>query len=488
MATILIVDDNLTGRSLLSWSLQAHGYNTLEAGDGIEALSLARKDRPDLVISDALMPRMDGFSLCRQWMADRDLARIPFIFYSASYPSDIDREFGLSIGARGYFTKPMPIDQLIAEAEAQLVEDAGENRLAVESEDEIENAHREIVTRKLEAKIAELKDLNTAYKRQSEEYARLFRANPQPMWIYDPSTLRFLAVNDAAVAVYGYSHGEWMEMTIHDIRPGEDKDRLHAQLTTEADIAFSDADVWTHVKKDGSAIQVEVSAHSLEYEGRPARVVTALDVTERVKTQAREQAHLKSIEEAMQGTIAVVTRMVELRDPYTAGHQRRTAALCAAIGRELGLPAGQVDGLTMAALIHDIGKISIPTDLLTKPGRISALELSYIQQHAELGYELLQKVPFPWPIANIVRQHHERMDGSGYPQGLQGDEILLEARILAVADTIEAMASHRPYRPACPIDQALEQVESNAGSLFDSAVAAACLRLFREQGYTLPTG
>ncbi len=486
MAKILIVDDNLTGRSLLTWSLQAHGYSTVEAGDGVEALSIARQDRPDLVISDALMPRMDGFALCRSWMADQDLARIPFLFYSASYPSDSDREFGLRIGARGYFTKPMPVDQLIAEAEVHLSKTNGESRSPAEDEDDIEHAHREIVTRKLEAKIAELRVLNTAYKTQSEEYARLFRANPQPMWIYDPASLRFLAVNDAAIAVYGYSHREWLAMTIEDIRPTEDGDRLHAKMTAKADIAFSDSDVWTHVKKDGSRIQVEVSAHSLDYEGRPARVVTALDVTERVKTEAREQAQLKSIEEAMQGTIAVVTRMVELRDPYTAGHQRRTASLCAAIGRELGLPAGRVDGLRLAALIHDIGKISIPTGLLTKPGRISELELSYIQQHAELGYELLQNVPFPWPIADIVRQHHERMDGSGYPQGLRGEEILLEARILGVADTVEAMASHRPYRPARPVERALEQVESTAGSLFDAEVAAACIRLFREQGYTLP--
>lgn len=486
MARVLIVDDHAPSRYLVRWCLDSAGHEVLEAADGIEALAVARAESPDLVISDALMPRMDGFSLCRAWMADRDLAHVPFLFYSASYPSDSDREFGLGIGARGYLTKPMPPEDLLAAIERALGDaDKTSSKPAIRGND-FDKTHHDIVNTKLEAKVVELNTLNQAYKAQRQEYERLFRANPQPMWIYDSRTLKFLEANDAAVARYGYSRNEWLAMTIEDIRPPEECERLRASVTGDQATSFSDTDVWTHVKKDGSRIQVEISAHSLDFDGRPARVVMALDVTERVLAQEREKTHLQRIEDAMRGTITVVTRMVELRDPYTAGHERRTAQLCAAIGAELGMGPDQLDGLTMAAMVHDIGKISIPTDILSKPGKLLPIERKYIEQHAEAGYELLKGLSFPWPLAAIVWQHHERMDGSGYPQGLSGDEILPEARVLAVADTIEAMASHRPYRPAFPVEQALAEIETHAGSRYDASVASACVRLFRERGYTLP--
>ncbi|NHA15599.1 HD domain-containing phosphohydrolase [Thioalkalivibrio sp. XN279] len=486
MARILVVDDHAPSRSLVSWCLQSCGHETVEAGDGVEALAVARADCPDLVISDALMPRMDGFSLCRAWMADSALAQVPFLFYSASYPSESDRQFGLSIGASGYLKKPMPIDELVAVVESALQEHAEKSSQPALNGKAFDQTHYALVTRKLEAKIAELNAMNAAYKTQRQEYERLFSANPQPMWIYDSQTLKFLAANDAAVALYGYTREEWLAMTIKDIRHPAECDCLDAALARERGKPFSDADVWTHIRKDGSSLQVEVSAHSIDFNGRPARVVMAMDVTERLLAQEREKAHLHRIEDAMRGTIKVVNRMVELRDPYTAGHERRTAVLCDAIGTELGMSSDQLDGLTMAALVHDIGKIAIPTDILTKPGKLSEIERLYIQQHAEAGYELLKGLSFPWPIAEIVWQHHERMDGSGYPRGLSGEDILLEARILAVADTLEAMASHRPYRPAFPMEQALSQIEKKSGVLYDTDIAAACLRLFRERGYVLP--
>jgi HD-GYP domain-containing protein (c-di-GMP phosphodiesterase class II) len=176
---------------------------------------------------------------------------------------------------------------------------------------------------------------------------------------------------------------------------------------------------------------------------------------------------------------------VETRDPYTSGHQIRSAALACAIAIEMGLPQDKIDGIRMAGSIHDIGKLSIPAEILSKPTKLSEIEFALIKEHARKGHEMLKDVESPWPLAEIVHQHHERMDGSGYPRNLKGDDILLEARILAVADVVEAMASHRPYRPGLGIDAALNEIEKNSGTVYDNAVADACLRLFREKSFKL---
>ncbi len=177
---------------------------------------------------------------------------------------------------------------------------------------------------------------------------------------------------------------------------------------------------------------------------------------------------------------------VEARDPYTSGHQIRTSDLALAIATEMGLPQEKIEAIRMAGPIHDIGKLSVPSEILSKPTKLSEIEFALIKEHPTSGYELLKDVESPWPLAEIVYQHHERMDGSGYPRKLKGDEILIEARIMAVADTVEAMASHRPYRPSLGIEFALEEIEKNKGIIYDAVVADACLKLFREKGYHLP--
>ncbi len=183
------------------------------------------------------------------------------------------------------------------------------------------------------------------------------------------------------------------------------------------------------------------------------------------------------------GVIHIIHRMVDLRDPYTGIHQRRTADLARAIGRELKLEGGIVDGIRMAGLIHDIGKIVIPAEILSKPTSLTPLEFDLMKTHAEVGANILGAIDFPWPIAEIVRQHHERLDGSGYPDGLAGELIRLEARILGVADVVEAMITHRPYRAALSVDEAMAEIEARSGQYYDPDVVAACLRLFRKGGY-----
>ena len=196
--------------------------------------------------------------------------------------------------------------------------------------------------------------------------------------------------------------------------------------------------------------------------------------------------HVARLEKSVLGTVDAVSVMMDMRDPYTSGHERRVGELAAAIGAEMGLDADLQRGLRVAGAVHDIGKIAVPVQILGKPGRISAIELEMVKTHAQEGYEVLKGIDFPWPVAEVALQHHERMDGSGYPQGLKGEEILLEARVMAVADVIEATASHRPYRPGIGIDQALAELAQGRGRLFDSNAVDACLRLFRERGYVLP--
>ena len=201
------------------------------------------------------------------------------------------------------------------------------------------------------------------------------------------------------------------------------------------------------------------------------------------KTINRLEGTKKEMRKAMEGIIQAMALTVEKRDPYTAGHQMRVADLARAAAQETGLSPNQADGIYMAAVIHDLGKISIPAEVLSKPGRLTDVELSLIKTHPQVGYEILKTIRFPWPVAKIVLQHHERMDGSGYPQGLSGEEILSEARILAVADVIEAMASHRPYRPALGINKALDEIAQHRGALYDDKVVNACLKLFKEKGF-----
>ena len=203
------------------------------------------------------------------------------------------------------------------------------------------------------------------------------------------------------------------------------------------------------------------------------------------RREAEEQLQqtLESLKKAVGTTIQVLVSALESRDPYTTGHQSRSADLARAIATEMKLDQDKIDGIYMAGIVHDIGKISIPAEILIKPTKLTNIEFSLIKQHSQSGYEMLKNVESSWPLAEIVHQHHERMDGSGYPRNLKGDEILMEARILSVADVVEAMASHRPYRAALGIEAALKEIEKNKGILYDETVSDVCLKLLHGKDY-----
>lgn len=238
--------------------------------------------------------------------------------------------------------------------------------------------------------------------------------------------------------------------------------------------------------KSGEIRELALHTSNILWDDAPAAIVVAEDVTERQQAQAKIASYVKQLEASMRGTLQAVSNMIDQRDPYTAGHERRVGLIAGAIAREMGWPEERCDMLELVGLVHDIGKIGVPAEILTKPGRLTDLEMRLVREHAQTGYEILKDVPFPFPVADIIRQHHERLDGSGYPQGLQGDAILPEAKVLAVADVIESIATHRPYRPARGLDAALDELELGRGTHYDPDVIDAFSRLLRDKGYTLP--
>lgn len=240
------------------------------------------------------------------------------------------------------------------------------------------------------------------------------------------------------------------------------------------------------------------SAQSRAFETAPVEVFERLGEQIVHGIQALEQKQLLDAErdnlektqrlltDALAASVSAMVTAMEMRDPYTAGHETRTAEIAFAIGKEMGWPEDRLQGLRMAAMVHDIGKISIPSQILNKPGRLSVEEYELVKGHPESSYEILKDIPFTWPIAEIVREHHEKLDGSGYPRGLKGNEILFEARVLTVADIVEAMAAARPYRKGLGLEVVLAEIESQAGTLLDAEAVRICARLFREQRLIIP--
>jgi len=318
--------------------------------------------------------------------------------------------------------------------------------------------------RKLKEEIDNRIQVETALKSSEENYHNMIANNADGIIIFDEDRIaRF--VNPAAEALFGVGADRLVDNPFgYPLVDGE---------ATELDI----------LRGSEPPLVAEMRVASTEWRREPAYLATLRDITEhnRIKEELRES--MKGLRKAIQGTVQAMALTVETRDPYTAGHQQRVADLSRRIAVELQWLPDQVEGLYLAALIHDVGKISIPAEILSKPARLTDLEYRMIIPHPKAGYDILKPIAFTWPIAEIVFQHHERWDGSGYPRGLARQDILMEARILAVADVVEAMAFHRPYRPALGIDAALEEISKNRGFLYDPDVVDACLRLFSEKGF-----
>ncbi|MDQ6967411.1 MAG: PAS domain S-box protein [Mariprofundaceae bacterium] len=324
--------------------------------------------------------------------------------------------------------------------------------------------------------------------RDSEEQTRLILdSTTEAIYGMDTDGLCTM-VNTACVAMLGYDDSsELVGNDIHDLIHHTRKDgspypknecRMIKAFIENKELHVDDEVLW---RKDGSSFPASYWSHPIQKNGKTTgSVVAFLDITEQINSQHDLKESHDSLLRSLEGTIQAIAMAVEARDPYTAGHQRRVANIAVIIAREMGLDDKIVTGILWGATIHDIGKIHLPAEILSKPSRLSKLEYSLIQEHAQVGYEILKNIKFPWPIANIAHQHHERIDGSGYPQGLKGDEICLEARIVAVADVVEAISSHRPYRAALGIEVALDEIKAKRGIFYDPAAVDACLKACEE--------
>jgi PAS domain S-box-containing protein/putative nucleotidyltransferase with HDIG domain len=619
VTNILIADDNVQNRYFLETLLKGHGYEVASARNGAEALALALKNPPDIIVTDILMPEMDGFELCRRCKADELLRQIPFVFYTATYTDLKDEQFALSLGADRFVIKPQQPEvllQIIQEVLDQFARKRrGLHKKATGNEKKVLQEYNEVLFRKLEKKVRQLEAEIEKQKRTENElreseskYHTLVTQSPDGIFIVNLQGT-FLAVNRIMCESLKYSEEELLSMKIWDIVPeqyveqhkkriadilmgripngaaeyvvrgkdgelhyveilsapyyeearligfqgiarditerkkaeeklkeSEEKYRslvenindvlytmdIHGNLTyispvVERFTKYKVSDLigrpfaplvhpddlpglaesldrllsgqmepWEFriVDKDGTIIFARSSSRPIYKDGRITGVTALIsNITERKQAEENLIKSYGKLKKTLNDSIVTMAKIVEMRDPYTAGHQRKVASLAIAMAKEMKMDDAQVDQLRIAATIHDIGKMYVPAELLSKPGKLSDMEFSLIKTHCQNGYDIIKGMDFPSGTAQFVLQHHERLDGSGYPNGLKGDEISFEARILAVADVVEAMASHRPYRPALGVDKALEEISRNKGRLYDPAAVDACLELFKVKGF-----
>lgn len=330
--------------------------------------------------------------------------------------------------------------------------------------------------------ITERRSVEQELKVSEQRYRSLFHQNPAITYALDLQG-HFTSVNAAAVRITGYSEEEAMKLDFsRGIAPEylETVEKSYA-CALKGEPQSYDAAI---IAKDGRRIDVHITSTPIIIDGKVTGVYgIAEDITGRKKADEDLRAALENASSILEGTIEAIVLMSELRDPYTAGHQRMVSQLAVAMAREIGMEAERVQDLAVAGLLHDVGKVYVPSEILSKPGKLTGLELGLAKAHAEASYNIVRSIKFSGSIAHIVWQHHERMDGSGYPQGLNGDQIMLEARILAVADVVEAMTAHRPYRPALGLEKALDEITRNRATLYDAQAVDACLALFNNKGF-----
>lgn len=348
---------------------------------------------------------------------------------------------------------------------------------------------RQVVTR-----TRELLHNRRELAREKFFFEKLFEESPDALVLEGSKENLIIRVNNGFTKLFGFSRDEAEGRTLNELVVPDDLIHEGEALDDEAN-SGNPLDLETRrQRKDGSLVDVSIISVPLMLEDglygsyTIYRDITASKETRRALIESRKgiSENLEKMFRTWEQTIEVLAAASETRDPYTAGHQRRVSALAEAIAVELDLDEDTVHSIRMAGLVHDIGKINVPAEILSKPGVLGDVEFALIKTHPEIGYQIMKGIDLPWKLAEMIRQHHERQDGSGYPEGLKGEEIMIEASIIGVADVVEAMSSHRPYRASRGLEAALSEIEDKKGVLFPKEVVDACLRLFREKGFTFP--
>jgi PAS domain S-box-containing protein/putative nucleotidyltransferase with HDIG domain len=314
-------------------------------------------------------------------------------------------------------------------------------------------------------------------------YRRLFETAQDGILILDFDTGFIQDANPFIINLLGYTRDELVNKELWEIGAIIDKTLALKAFTTIQEEGYLRYENLPLRHKNGDIREVEFISNAYHVGGNKVIQCNIRDITERKKLEEENLKFQHSISVSLHEMIETLANVIVARDSYTAGHQKRVANLASAIAAKLNLPLHTIEGIHLSALIHDIGKIAIPTEILTKPTGLSSFELAMLRNHVQTGYDILKNIHFPWNIAQIVLEHHERLDGSGYPNGLKGDSICEEARIIAVADVVEAISSDRPYRKSRGIDAALEEITDNSGKLYDSRAVNACLQVFQEDHF-----
>jgi len=432
-ARILLVEDESVVALDVRYRLGKLGYAVVAvAASGEQALEMAATLSPDLIVMDIMLAGpLDGVEVAARI---REHCGTPVVFLTAHSDSATLKRAGAT-GPYGYIIKPFEDRELQTALEIALYKSRMERRL-------VENERWMAIT---------------------------LRCLDEGLLTADPAGLVRLA-NPMAETLLG---------VVHDQLLGRALDAVYRTTPAVASVPPGRSMACLHCP-DGRTLPVEQTLSPiLDDQGRRlGSVVVFRDVSQRQRVEQALRESVESLRQTLEETVNALTVTSEKRDPFTAGHQERVSRLAFALAGQMGLSEEERDGVRVAGLVHDIGKIHVPAEILAKPEVLSKMEMGIVKDHSAVGYDILKNIPFPWPVARMVLEHHERMDGSGYPAGLRGDATLLQSHILAVADVVEAMNSHRPYRVAPGLDKALEEIRLHRGTLYDPVVVDACLALF----------
>jgi PAS domain S-box-containing protein/putative nucleotidyltransferase with HDIG domain len=431
---LIVEDESLVARDIENMAA-GQGYEVCGiASAGDQAILMAAESQPDIVLMDVVIKGpLDGIAAAEKiW----ESYRIPIIYVTA-YADEHTLKRARITEAFGYILKPF---------------DERELKIAIEMA---------YYKSRLGMKLME----------REEWLSTLLRSIGDGVIATDKSG-EITFMNPLAERLTGWHQEEALNQPLREV--------FRTVVSSNGD--EPEIVLWS---RTGRKFTIEENSMPMSDGRRNSRghVLVFRDITARRNAEKELKESWEKLNQALQGTIQAMALTIEIRDPYTAGHQRRVSKLSCAIAQEMGLSDFQVEGLRVAGDIHDIGKIYVPAEILSKPGQITAIEYGIIKTHPQVGFDILKTIKFPWPVAQIVLQHHERLDGSGYPLGLLSDQILKESRILTVADIVEAMSSHRPYRPAQGIDKALAEVVQNKGRFYDVEAVDTCVRLFRENRF-----
>jgi len=445
---ILIVEDSEDDAILLIRWIKKDGLDPVyKRIDSLKAMKAAlNKEEWNIILSDYSLSKfnaLDALNLLR-----KNNNEIPFIIVSGTVGEDIAVKT-MRKGANDYLMKDNLV-RLVPSIKREL------------QETEIKRERREAIGGLVESekRFKELAELLPAVIVETDSNDKITFANHT---FYKLTGYLFKDVNKG--------------MYVYRIIVPEERVNFQENLKKHDGRSTSE---YTVLKKNGDIYPVIMYCNDI-YNGDDKRIgsrIVMVDITERKRAEYKIEESYKRLQKTLNDTINTLASIIENRDPYTSGHQKKVAYLAINISEELGLSNEETEALGTAAMVHDIGKITIPTSILSKPGKVSNVEYKLIKTHSRTGYEIIKNIEFPYPIEEIILQHHERLDGSGYPLGLKDKDIMLEAKILAVADVVEAMSSHRPYRPALGINKALEEIDNNKGILYDTNVVEACKNLF----------